>query len=89
MAQVGIIMGSDSDLDIMSEAALVLEELGVEVEVDFLSAHRTPNETREYLVGAHERGLKIIITGAGLSAHLGGVAAAAGVGRQGLDELRI
>jgi 5-(carboxyamino)imidazole ribonucleotide mutase len=73
---VGIIMGSDSDLDIMSGAAKVLDEFGVSNEVRVLSAHRTPVETSEYVKGAADRGLKIIIAGAGGSAHLAGVTAA-------------
>lgn len=73
---VGIIMGSDSDLDIMSGAAKVLDEFGVGNEVRVLSAHRTPDETSEYVRGAAGRGLKIIIAGAGGSAHLAGVTAA-------------
>lgn len=73
---VGIIMGSKSDLDIMSQAAKVLDELGVENELRILSAHRTPREMIEYIAGAEARGLKVIIAGAGGSAHLAGVAAA-------------
>lgn len=73
---VGIIMGSDSDLDIMGEAAKVLDEFGIGNEVRVLSAHRTPDKTAEYVKGAKERGLKIIIAGAGGSAHLAGVTAA-------------
>ncbi len=73
---VGIIMGSDSDLDIMSGAAKVLDEFGVANEVRVLSAHRTPEETSQYVTGAADRGLKIIIAGAGGSAHLAGVTAA-------------
>src|ERR1700730_3417808 len=73
---VGIIMGSDSDLDIMSQAAKVLDEFGVANEVRVLSAHRTPDETSQYVRGAAERGLKVIIAGAGGSAHLAGVTAA-------------
>jgi 5-(carboxyamino)imidazole ribonucleotide mutase len=73
---VGIIMGSDSDLDVMSGAAKVLDEFGVANEVRVLSAHRTPEETSQYVTGAAGRGLKIIIAGAGGSAHLAGVAAA-------------
>jgi len=73
---VGIIMGSDSDLDIMSIAAKVLDEFGVANEVRVLSAHRTPDETSEYVRSAADRGLKIIIAGAGGSAHLAGVTAA-------------
>ena len=74
---VGIIMGSDSDLDIMSEAAKTLDEFGVANEIRVLSAHRTPDKTTEYVKGAKSRGLKVIIAGAGGSAHLAGVAAAA------------
>lgn len=73
---VGIIMGSDSDLDVMSVAAKVLDEFGVANEVRVLSAHRTPDETGEYVKGAAGRGLKVIIAGAGGSAHLAGVTAA-------------
>ena len=73
---VGIIMGSKSDLDIMSGAANVLEEFGIEYEIRVLSAHRTPKEATEYISSARDRGLKIIIAGAGGSAHLAGVAAA-------------
>lgn len=73
---VGIIMGSDSDLDIMSQAAKVLDEFGVANEVRVLSAHRTPDETSDYVRGAADRGLKVIIAGAGGSAHLAGVTAA-------------
>jgi 5-(carboxyamino)imidazole ribonucleotide mutase len=73
---VGIIMGSDSDLDVMGEAAKVLDEFGVANEVRVLSAHRTPDETSEYVKSGKERGLKVIIAGAGGSAHLAGVTAA-------------
>lgn len=72
---VGIIMGSDSDLDIMSEAAKVLDEFGVIYEVRVVSAHRTPDVMEEYARTAAERGLKIIIAGAGGSAHLPGMTA--------------
>ncbi len=73
---VGIIMGSDSDLDVMSVSAKVLDEFGIANEVRVLSAHRTPDETSAYVRGAADRGLKIIIAGAGGSAHLAGVTAA-------------
>lgn len=73
---VGIIMGSDSDLDIMSQAAKVLDEFGVPNEVRVLSAHRTPDETSEYVRSAASKGIKVIIAGAGGSAHLAGVTAA-------------
>lgn len=72
---VGIIMGSDSDLDIMSEAAKVLDEFGVTYEVRVVSAHRTPDVMEEYAATAAKRGLKVIIAGAGGSAHLPGMTA--------------
>jgi phosphoribosylaminoimidazole carboxylase PurE protein len=72
---VGIIMGSDSDLDIMSEAAKVLEDFDVAHEVRIVSAHRTPDVMSEYANAAKERGLKVIIAGAGGSAHLPGMTA--------------
>ncbi|MFI5270463.1 MAG: 5-(carboxyamino)imidazole ribonucleotide mutase [Candidatus Saccharimonadales bacterium] len=72
---VGIIMGSDSDLDIMSQAAAILDSLGVKNEVRIISAHRTPDEMAEYARTAKERGLKVIIAGAGGSAHLPGMTA--------------
>ena len=75
--QVGIIMGSDSDLTIMKAAAEVLEaEFGITSEVTALSAHRAPEEVAQYAKTAHERGLKVIIAGAGVAAHLPGVIAA-------------
>lgn len=72
---VGIIMGSDSDLDIMSAAAKTLDEFGVANEVRVVSAHRTPDEMASYAREAAGRGLKIIIAGAGGSAHLPGMTA--------------
>lgn len=72
---VGIIMGSDSDLDIMSEAAKVLDEFAVSYEMRVVSAHRTPDVMEQYARTAAERGLKIIIAGAGGSAHLPGMTA--------------
>jgi 5-(carboxyamino)imidazole ribonucleotide mutase len=74
--QVGIIMGSDSDLPVMKEAAKVLDEFGIGYEIKVLSAHRTPELTAEFASGAHKRGIKVIIAGAGGAAHLPGVAAA-------------
>ena len=74
--QVGIIMGSDSDLPIMKEAANVLDEFGIGYEIKVLSAHRTPELTAEFASSAHKRGIKVIIAGAGGAAHLPGVAAA-------------
>jgi 5-(carboxyamino)imidazole ribonucleotide mutase len=75
-AVVGILMGSDSDLPVMSEAASTLKNFGVPFEVEVSSAHRTPARTSEYARSAIERGLKVIIIGAGGAAHLGGVVAA-------------
>lgn len=76
MPHVGIIMGSDSDLDIMSKAAETLKELGIDNEVKVVSAHRTPDEMADYGKTAKERGIKVIIAGAGGSAHLPGMTAA-------------
>ncbi|MCE9549140.1 5-(carboxyamino)imidazole ribonucleotide mutase [Candidatus Nomurabacteria bacterium] len=73
--QVGIIMGSDSDLGVMSEAATLLEEFGVGCEVAVTSAHRSPNLAHKYVTNARKRGLQVIIAGAGGAAHLAGVAA--------------
>jgi len=73
---VGILMGSDSDLPIMKEAAKVLEEFGVPFEITVCSAHRTPERAHEYAATAINRGLKVIIAGAGGAAHLAGVIAA-------------
>jgi phosphoribosylaminoimidazole carboxylase PurE protein len=72
---VGIIMGSDSDMDIMGGAAKTLDEFGVSYEVKIVSAHRTPDEMAKYAAEAHDRGLKVIIAGAGGSAHLPGMTA--------------
>lgn len=74
--QVGIIMGSDSDFPLMKKAVDVLEEFGIGYEVKVSSAHRTPDDTLEYSKTAVERGLKVIIAGAGAAAHLPGVIAA-------------
>ena len=76
MAQVGIIMGSDSDMPVMKEAISVLEGFDIQIEVDIVSAHRTPEKLFEYGSNAHERGLKVIIAGAGGAAHLPGMIAA-------------
>jgi len=76
MAQVGIIMGSDSDWPVMEAAALALKELGVEYEAEVVSAHRTPDRMAEYAKSARSRGLKVIIAGAGGAAHLPGMVAA-------------
>ncbi len=76
MARVGIIMGSKSDLPVMQEAADVLKELGVDFEITVVSAHRTPKRMFEYAETAAERGLKVVIAGAGGAAHLPGMVAA-------------
>lgn len=73
---VSIVMGSDSDLAIMEEAAKVLEEFGVSHEVRIISAHRSPARTAEFATGLASRGIKIVIAGAGHAAHLAGVVAA-------------
>lgn len=73
--QIGIIMGSDSDLPTMKEAIAVCAEFGVEYEVAIVSAHRTPERMVEYAQLAHQRGLKVIIAGAGGAAHLPGMVA--------------
>lgn len=73
--QVGIIMGSSSDLDIMNKAADVLSALGIGYEIRVVSAHRTPEAMFEYASSAEERGLKVIIAGAGGAAHLPGMVA--------------
>lgn len=72
---VGVIMGSDSDLPIMKDSVDVLEEFEIPYEVMILSAHRTPEETKEYAEESIKRGIKIIIAGAGGAAHLAGVVA--------------
>lgn len=75
MIEVGIIMGSKSDLPVMQEAANVLEKLGIEFELSIVSAHRTPEKMFEYGKTAAARGLKVIIAGAGGAAHLPGMVA--------------
>jgi len=72
---VAIVMGSTSDLVVMNEAVAVLEKLGVETEVDIVSAHRTPEKLFEFSKNAHLRGIKVIIAGAGGAAHLPGMVA--------------
>lgn len=72
---VGIIMGSDSDLPVMQEAADVLQELEVRYEMTIVSAHRTPQRMFDYAAGAEERGLQVIVAGAGGAAHLPGMVA--------------
>lgn len=72
---VGILMGSDSDLSVMKDAANVLEEFGVSYEIKILSAHRSPSLVRDYASSLDKRGIKVIIAGAGGAAHLAGVMA--------------
>ena len=75
-ALVGIIMGSDSDLPVMRAAADILDELQVAYEMTIVSAHRTPKRLFDYAAGARERGLKVVVAGAGGAAHLPGMVAA-------------
>ncbi|PHQ29447.1 5-(carboxyamino)imidazole ribonucleotide mutase [Leeuwenhoekiella nanhaiensis] len=72
---VGIIMGSTSDMPVMQSAIDVLKQLGIETEVDIVSAHRTPDKLFDYGKNAHERGIQVIIAGAGGAAHLPGMIA--------------
>ena len=76
MARVGIVMGSDSDMPVMAKAADILEELGVDYEMTIISAHREPDVFFEYAKSAEEKGVKVIIAGAGMAAHLPGMCAA-------------
>ncbi|MEE0106592.1 MAG: 5-(carboxyamino)imidazole ribonucleotide mutase [Lachnospiraceae bacterium] len=76
MAKVGIVMGSDSDMQVMAKAAEVLEQLGIAYEMTIISAHREPDVFFEYAKGAEARGFKVIIAGAGKAAHLPGMCAA-------------
>jgi 5-(carboxyamino)imidazole ribonucleotide mutase len=76
MAKVSIVMGSDSDMPVMAKAAAVLDELGVSYEMRIISAHREVDEFFEYAKTAEERGIKVIIAGAGMAAHLPGMCAA-------------
>ena len=76
MAQVGIVMGSDSDMPVMAKAADVLEELGISYEMRIISAHREPDVFFEYAKNAEAAGYKVIIAGAGMAAHLPGMCAA-------------
>ena len=76
MAQVGIVMGSDSDMPVMAKAADILEELGISYEMTIISAHREPDVFFEYAKSAEEKGFKVIIAGAGKAAHLPGMCAA-------------
>jgi 5-(carboxyamino)imidazole ribonucleotide mutase len=74
--KVSIIMGSTSDLDVMAKAAKLLDDFEIPFEMNALSAHRTPDEVEVFAKGAKERGIKVIIAGAGMAAHLPGVIAA-------------
>ncbi|MCM1145048.1 MAG: 5-(carboxyamino)imidazole ribonucleotide mutase [Blautia sp.] len=76
MAQVGIVMGSDSDMPVMAKAADILEELGISYEMTIISAHREPDVFYEYAKSAEGKGFKVIIAGAGKAAHLPGMCAA-------------
>jgi 5-(carboxyamino)imidazole ribonucleotide mutase len=73
---VGIIMGSDSDVEVMQEAGKILKQFEIPFEMGVYSAHRSPHRTADYVKSARDRGLKLIIAGAGASAHLAGVTAA-------------
>ena len=75
MAKVGIIMGSKSDYPVMKEAEDILKEFKVDYEINIVSAHRTPEKMMEYSKSAHERGINVIIAGAGGAAHLPGMVA--------------
>lgn len=76
MAQVAIVMGSDSDMPVMAKAAAVLDEFGITYEMRIISAHREPDEFFEFARTAEEKGFKVIIAGAGMAAHLPGMCAA-------------
>lgn len=76
MSKIAIIMGSQSDLEIMNESANILKQFGIEYEMHVLSAHRTPKEVAEYAEVARDKGIKVIIAGAGAAAALPGVIAA-------------
>ena len=75
MVKVGIVMGSTSDMPVMEETCKLLKEFDIEYEVKILSAHRTPDEAIAYARGAYDRGLRVLIAGAGGAAHLAGVLA--------------
>ncbi|HIR76034.1 MAG TPA: 5-(carboxyamino)imidazole ribonucleotide mutase [Candidatus Choladousia intestinipullorum] len=76
MAKVGIVMGSDSDMPVMSKAAEMLEKFGIDYEMTIISAHREPDVFFEYAKTAEQKGFKVIIAGAGMAAHLPGMCAA-------------
>jgi len=73
---IGILMGSESDLPVMESAAEVFKEMGIPYEIDISSAHRLPEKTAQYAKTARERGIEVLIAGAGMAAHLAGVLAA-------------
>ncbi len=73
---VGILMGSESDKDVMKLTSEILEDFEIPFEVNIMSAHRTPDKVKDYASSASERGLKVLIAGAGLAAHLAGAVAA-------------
>jgi 5-(carboxyamino)imidazole ribonucleotide mutase len=75
MSKVGIIMGSKSDLPVMQDAIAILNDFGIETEVDIVSAHRTPDKLYDYAKNAHTKGISVIIAGAGGAAHLPGMVA--------------
>ena len=75
MIKIGIIMGSDSDLPVMNAAVEILKELGIACETTVVSAHRTPDRLVNYAKSASERGIRVIIAGAGGAAHLPGMVA--------------
>ena len=74
--RVGILMGSESDLPVMEKAAEVFKEMGIPYEIDISSAHRLPEKTAKYASAARQRGIEVLIAGAGMAAHLAGVLAA-------------
>jgi phosphoribosylamine--glycine ligase len=76
LPQVGIVMGSDSDLNVMEETALVLKKFGIPYEMTVASAHRSPKKAAKFAASAHKRGIKVIVAGAGHAAHLAGNLAA-------------
>lgn len=76
MAKVAIVMGSDSDMGVMNAAAEILDDFGIDYEMRIISAHREPDVFYEWAKGAEERGVKVIIAGAGMAAHLPGMSAA-------------
>jgi phosphoribosylamine--glycine ligase len=76
LPEVGIVMGSDSDLNVMEETALVLKNFGIAYEMTVASAHRSPKKAAKFAASAHKRGIKVIVAGAGHAAHLAGNIAA-------------